>query len=339
MILLFTNKCDVHPSRVLDILEGWGICVFRLNTEAIISDYNFSWWANDKGCDFFIENRISGRRIYGSQITAIWDRRYMDPSELSGESVSEAIDNYKLAEAKAFLDFLRCYLKDIYSIGSIVNDTIAESKFLQLSVAQQLGMKLPNTCVSNVKSELIDRLCDENYLCLKSLSVGSVVDEDSNQEYSLYTQRIENSVLNQLNPQIFRETANCIQKYIEKRYELRVVVCHDDIVTCQIDSQHLSEDKGKIDWRQGYDEDLRLKIIETPERIRRFCLKFLQRLNLNFGCFDFVVTDDDIVFLECNPNGQWMWIELMTGYDISTIIARNLACYEDVKIQQPIAKK
>ena len=39
MILLFTYKCDAHPSRVLDILEGWGISVFRLNTEAIITDY------------------------------------------------------------------------------------------------------------------------------------------------------------------------------------------------------------------------------------------------------------------------------------------------------------
>lgn len=332
MILLFSYKCDVHPSKVLDILEGWGISVFRLNTEAIISDYNFSWWANNKECDFFIENRISGRRIYGSQITAIWDRRYTDPSELSAGCVNEDIDNYKLAEAKAFLDFLRYYLKDIYSIGSIVNDTIAESKFLQLLIAQQLGMSIPDTCVSNIKSELLDRLCNNNYLCLKSLSGGNVLDKDSNQEYTLYTQRVDNKVLCQIDHQVFAETANCIQKYIEKRCELRVIVCCDDIVTCRIDSQHLSEDKGKIDWRQGYDYGLQVEIIETPECIHDFCLEFLQRLNLNFGCFDFIVTpNDEYVFLECNPNGQWLWIELETGYDISKIIALNLAKYEYIK--------
>jgi glutathione synthase/RimK-type ligase-like ATP-grasp enzyme len=331
MILLFTYKCDAHPSRVLDILEGWGISVFRLNTEAIITDYNFSWWANDAGCDFFIENKTSGRRILGSQITAIWDRRYTNPSELSRKSINETIDNYKLAEAKAFLDFLRYYLKDVYSIGSIVYDAMAESKFLQLSIAQELGMKIPDTCVSNIKGELIDRLCKNNYLCIKPLSGGSIVDEDNEQEYSLYTQRIENNILRQINPQVFSETANYIQKYIDKRYELRVTVCRNDIVTCRIDSQHLYEDKGKIDWRQGYDEGLRVKIIETPEHIRRFCLAFLQRLKLNFGCFDFVVTNEGYVFLECNPNGQWMWIEQMADYDISTIIARNLAYYENIK--------
>ena len=329
MILLFTYKCDTHPSKVLDILEGWGISVFRLNTESIISDYNFSWWANDKGCNFFIENKITKRRIYGSQITAIWDRRYTEPNELSGESVNETIDSYKLTEAKAFLDFLRFYLKDIYSIGSIVNDTIAESKLLQLSIAQQLKMNIPNTCVSNIKSEFIDKLSKNNSLCLKSLSGGSVIDEDNDIEYSTYTQRIDDNVLWQLDHQIFAETANCIQKYVEKKNELRVTVCCNDIITCKIDSQHLSDDKGKNDWRQGYDNGLRVEIIDTPEHIRLFCLAFLKRLHLNFGCFDFIVTpNDEYVFLECNPNGQWLWIELATGFDISKIIAKNLAKFE-----------
>lgn len=53
-------------------------------------------------------------------------------------------------------------------------------------------------------------------------------------------------------------------------------------------------------------------------------------MHINFGCFDFIVTlDNDYVFLECNPNGQWLWIELATGYDISKVIAKNLAMYEE----------
>jgi hypothetical protein len=329
MILLFTYRSDLHPSKVLDILEGWGITVFRLNTEAIISDYHFSWWANDKECDFFIENKISGLRIYGSQITAIWDRRYTNPCELSGMSVNESTDNYKLAEAKAFLDFLRYYLKDIYSIGSITNDTIAESKFLQLSTAKRLGMRIPNTCVSNIKSQLLDRLCGSNSLCVKSLSGAGVIDKDCGQEYAFYTKRIEDNVLNRISNQVYAETANFIQKYEEKSYELRITVCCDDFIACRIDSQHLCDDKGKIDWRQGYDYGLKQEIVDIPDHIKDFCLLFLKEMQLNFGCFDFIVTpDDEYVFLECNPNGQWLWIELATGYNISKIVAKNLARYQ-----------
>lgn len=327
MILLFTCKYDTHPSRVIDILDGWGVKIFRLNTEAIISDYNFSWWINENECDFYIENKVSRYRIYGSQITAIWDRRYASPSQLLHESTNDAINEYKLAEAAAFLSFLRYYLKDIFSIGSIVNDCIAESKFLQLAIAQKLGMRVPYTCVSNIKEELFDKLPIDKSICLKSLSGENVIDNNK-QEYSLYTQRIERNILQQLNPTVFSETANFSQEYIGKVCELRVTVCCKDIVTCRIYSQHLSEENGLIDWRQGYDKGLNLEIIETPGYIRSFCLDFLKLLNLNFGCFDFIISENDTIFLECNPNGQWMWVEQMTNYDLSTIVAKNLAQYE-----------
>ena len=93
-----------------------------------------------------------------------------------------------------------------------------------------------------------------------------------------------------------------------------------------------SNTTGKIDWRQGYDHNLRHEIVDIPDSIKDFCLSFLKKMKLNFGCFDFIVTpDDEYVFLECNPNGQWLWIELVTGYDISEMVARNLAINEIIK--------
>ena len=48
----------------------------------------------------------------------------------------------------------------------------------------------------------------------------------------------------------------------------------------------------------------------------------MHALGLNFGCIDLIVRPDgDVVFLECNPNGQWLWIELTTGQKISEAIA------------------
>jgi glutathione synthase/RimK-type ligase-like ATP-grasp enzyme len=45
-------------------------------------------------------------------------------------------------------------------------------------------------------------------------------------------------------------------------------------------------------------------------------------MGLNFGCIDLIVRPTgDYVFLECNPNGQWLWIELATGQKISASIA------------------
>ncbi|MGH3803517.1 MAG: ATP-grasp ribosomal peptide maturase, partial [Pseudonocardiaceae bacterium] len=51
-------------------------------------------------------------------------------------------------------------------------------------------------------------------------------------------------------------------------------------------------------------------------------VQFLQRLGLTFGAFDFVVTpDDQWVMLECNPAGQWLWLQDETGVEIAKGIA------------------
>jgi glutathione synthase/RimK-type ligase-like ATP-grasp enzyme len=40
----------------------------------------------------------------------------------------------------------------------------------------------------------------------------------------------------------------------------------------------------------------------------------LKVFGLNFGAFDIIRDDDDqLYFIELNPNGQWYWIELLTG--------------------------
>jgi len=97
------------------------------------------------------------------------------------------------------------------------------------------------------------------------------------------------------------------------------------VFACKIDSQILGENKGKIDWRQGYDYGLKHEVYDLPWEIEEQCCSYLEQLGLNFGCFDIIVTpQNEYVFLECNPNGQWLWIEQKTGLKISESIAKCL---------------
>ena len=65
MILIVTNKQDVHPTPVIEYLNERAYPVFRLNTEALLTDYRFHWWANEKGTDFYIKNVKNGLEAYG----------------------------------------------------------------------------------------------------------------------------------------------------------------------------------------------------------------------------------------------------------------------------------
>lgn len=69
MILIVTNKQDVHPTPVIEYLNERGCPVFRLNTEALLTDYQFHWWANGNGTDFYIKNVKNGLEAYGHDIT------------------------------------------------------------------------------------------------------------------------------------------------------------------------------------------------------------------------------------------------------------------------------
>ena len=152
---------------------------------------------------------------------------------------------------------------------------------------------------------------------------------NSEEEYVFFSKKAASKTIQQQPQEAFCQTVCFLQNYVDKLYELRITVCCEDIVACKIDSQIQKDDTGKIDWRQGYGHDLKHEIVTLPEDIQTFCREFLKRMNLNFGCFDFIVTPENkYVFLECNPNGQWMWIELMTGYDISYMIAHNLAKFD-----------
>ena len=123
----------------------------------------------------------------------------------------------------------------------------------------------------------------------------------------------------------FTQTVSFVQEYIDKQFELRITIVGCEVFACKIDSQCMDEDKGKVDWRQGYDYGLKHEPFDLPAPVADFCRSFLQEMHLHFGCFDFIVTPDGkYVFLECNPNGQWLWIELLTGQKISEAIAECL---------------
>lgn len=328
MILVFTNKEDVHPTPVIEKLNRMGIPVFRFNTEYLLTDYHFHWWSGTKGSGFEITNNNNGITLDSSNLTAIWDRRPEYPQELPVAN-TEDINKFNKEEGIGFFRFLRGYLSRVPSIGSIANDGIASSKMLQLSIAQSVGFNTPATCFSNRKEDIMDFASQYEYVALKLIGAESIIREDGSQ-LAFFTRKTTHDSLLQVPDMAFWQTANFAQEYIPKAYELRVTVVCDKVFSCRIDSQQLDEDDGAVDWRQGYDKGLKHSVYNLPDEVSQKCIAYLHEMRLNYGAFDFVVTPSgEYIFLECNPNGQWLWIEMETGLKISDAIAEAL-CHPEL---------
>ena len=332
MILIITNKEDVHPTPVINILKKRNIQVFRLNTECLLTDYEFTWWNNSVVTKFIIYNKKTGLKLDEDNLKVVWDRRPELPKELLVEG-NETINQHNLKEAAGFLRFLRSYISDIPSIGSIIYDNFADSKMQQLLYAISVGFIVPHTCFSNRRSDILGMAKDYDDVVLKSIESDGFIDGDFNKEYTFYSQKVSYEDIANAPIEAFIQTASYVQEYIPKAFELRVTVVAKKVFACKIESQHLADGEGKIDWRQGYEHGLRYEPYDLPEDIVQKCIRFLDKMRLNFGAFDFIVTPSgEFVFLECNPNGQWLWIEMETGLNISEAIADALATGEGLNV-------
>ncbi|MGI0134661.1 MAG: hypothetical protein ACREBW_06870 [Candidatus Micrarchaeaceae archaeon] len=92
---------------------------------------------------------------------------------------------------------------------------------------------------------------------------------------------------------------------------------------CKIDSQKSS--KSSVDWRRYDVSNTPYEAILPPIDVNAKITKFMRMLNLSFGALDFIVDHNEVWwFLEVNTNGQWLWIEDLSGLEISGSIAISL---------------
>lgn len=178
----------------------------------------------------------------------------------------------------------------------------ANNKVLQLHLALRVGFTIPDAAITNAYHHIHD-LHGENSI-VKPLSVGTV-NHAGTREY-VQTNIVDKSI----DGSLLKFCPSYFQQYIEKDYELRVTVIGDRFHTVKIES------KNKIDWRKTNNE-ITYSLVDLPSEISEKCRLFMTHLNMDFGCFDFMIKDGATYFLEMNANGQWAWLDAMTQCEIS----------------------
>lgn len=109
-------------------------------------------------------------------------------------------------------------------------------------------------------------------------------------------------------------TVHLFQHHVDKTADVRVTVIGDHVYCVRIDSD-------LVDWRTDYSR-LRYTVVQPPAGITEALRRYLDAFGLIFGAFDFAVSRDGAWwFLECNPSGQWAWLEPETGLPMVAAMA------------------
>ena len=308
-VLLVTASYDQSAQPVFDDLHALGVSVFRLDTDQFPTQVKASF---DPRTGLSLRN-VAGQ-IHGTQIKSVWYRRNVAPALPS--HLDQYNQEFCSRESRAFLDGALVSIPTNRWLSHPTAISLSERKLYQLTVADEVGFKLPATVVTNDQAAVIE-FTESRKTVAKAVSSGYI---DSSKGYrAMFTTALSEKDLHDLSGLDLAPVT--FQEHIPKKSDIRVTVVGEDVFAAEIMSQ--SHPSSATDWRATHNPDLEHKIHNLPDGTKKRCLELVQRLGLGFGAIDLALTEDEeYIFFEINPNGEWLWIELQLGYPIAKKIAQ-----------------
>lgn len=185
----------------------------------------------------------------------------------------------------------------------------AEYKPAQLAAATREGFNVPATLITSDPSHA-KSFATEQPTIYKPLHAGAY--EVNGEPAGIWAAPVDPGGMDDT----VGRCAHLFQARIPKTSDVRAIVVGERVFCARITAP-----PGVVDWRAEY-RNLSYEPIPCPHDIQRALHRFLAGFGLNFGAFDFALSADDAWwFLECNPNGQWAWLEDAARLPITTAVA------------------
>lgn len=324
-ILIVTCEFDPHADVLVNLLSSQGHQPVRLHTADIPSHIAIDIHFHRNGQEYIL--LTSRGPINLNDVRSVWWRRPAKP--MLPEHLNEDEKVFARLELQTTLQGMWDSL-DCYWMSKPANIHRATHKTDQLKRATDLGFDIPQTLITT-DPESVQAFydsCDGNivYKVLSDPTLGFAgradelmarcrVDQGPGKEPIIdwsrvkakitYTTRVEPAHLQMLDS--IRYAPCQFQEYIPKEYELRVTIIGNELFTAEIHSQNHAA--TQLDWRH-YEAAIPYKPGKLPSKVEEACMALVKGYGLNYGAIDLILTPDGrYVFLEINPNGQWLWVE------------------------------
>lgn len=312
-VLLLSHAGEPYVTeRVAEELRLRGALPYRLDTDRLFGDGRFgaSIDMRDRGTVWF-----RGQRL---QPDAIWSWRGWPRIEARGMTDADhAVVN---REAQA-LFFGALALFETHWVDPPERVQSAENKLLQLAVARDVGLRIPDTRVTS-DPDAVRALFDMHggrIVC----KLHAPLDYGMRASRAFPTRRFRREDLEHIDA--VRHGPMIFQEEIPKALELRVAWAGGAAWTGAIDG-----DESGVDWRFSKTGSFKRHVLDT--NVKEKLSQLMTRLGLRQACLDLIVTPDgETVFLEVNPTGEWGMLEAELGLPIAASLAETLLRDENEK--------
>jgi ATP-GRASP peptide maturase of grasp-with-spasm system len=328
MVIIFSQKFEPSTAHVMDWLAYLNKPVIRINNDdEAASDIDIHISNDYVNCKFVYKKQL----VDISSIDSYWYRR--------GGLTVKSVDYNKLSRlfspefvmpvSSALRDELFHFTEFIYLLLRYKKPKIGDpfkcspNKLIVLHKAALAGLCIPKTLLTNSKKSLALFFSSFLSIVTKPISGGVFIrDRNKTGHYFAYTEIISEDYLESFASDFFPSK---FQEYIDKVLELRIFFLGDVFYSMAIFSQ--SDEKTKVDFRKyNREKPNRTVPYKLPLEIEEKLRTLMFELELESGSIDMIVTkDDEYVFLEVNPVGQFGMVSEPCNYYLEMEIAKYLS--------------
>ena len=307
--LIISSTIDFSTDLVCYQLMMSGEKFYRLNRDEFIK-HNIVVDLQKKSMIISIEDED-----YNIQFEQLKGVFYRAPVFLRTQAKAELSVQEQL-ERNQWSSFLRNLI--IFQNANWINNPVytyrAENKMFQLCVAESCGLQIPKTYVSNISVNMLER--EKKYI-VKSLDTALFYDTQNNKEMFTYSNVVSGEELQDYE---LASAPIIIQEFLNPKVDCRVTYIQGKLFPVKI----LQNGEGLYgDWRLRKDE-LEYVPFQLPPNISVAICKLMQKLEIQFGGIDLAIVGEKYFFIEVNPTGEWGWLEIKTGMQISQTIKKAL---------------
>lgn len=315
-VLIITRSDDNECiDNVTKAIEQKGGRVFRFDTDCFPTDIRLT---AKYGAGGEVQTLASAdQHLELRDVTAVWYRRTRFGGQIP-KSLDKQYRQASVGETRATVLGLLSAL-DAFCMDPLPVIRFAGNKQLQLRTACEVGLTIPRTLVTNDPDAVRTFAGECPDGMVTKMQYSFAIFDDEGRESVVFTTAMKPGDLEDLSglnlcPMMFQET-------VPKALELRVTIVGNRVFAASIDSQSLQ--RSKIDWRrEGQQLVDQWNKYDLPGEVEAKLLHLMDRLDLNYGAIDIVVTPDGrYIFLEINPVGEFFWLEIHPGFAISDAIA------------------
>ncbi|MDX3001476.1 ATP-grasp ribosomal peptide maturase [Kribbella solani] len=310
-VMVITEIDDPTADLVIEELNERQVEVIRFDAADFPSSLSVSAnLSESSGWDGLL--RTPTRRAHLAGVRSLYYRR---PTDFDFSHLELQDARFAASQARYGLGGILSSLPGCLYVNHPTAIADAEYKPAQLSVAASNGFSVLPTIITNTPDDAREFAAIHGRIVYKPLYVGAY--DLAGRPASIWVREVTAEMLDDS----VAGTMHLFQARCDKVADLRVTVIGDQVFCVRIDRG----DRDLLDWRYDYDQ-LTYSAVEAPTGLAASLRRYLDRFGLVFGCFDFAITRDDrLDFLECNPNGQWGWLEDETGLRMTAALADLLA--------------